>query len=369
MRVPRYRKRHGRDFAFVEYKGKQIRLPGRFNSPESREAYKQFLVRVLGEAMLPDIVGEAEQITVEVIMAAFLQWAAKRYPGGNRGEWGNCKYAVRLFLQLYAAYPAVGIGPLRFKKFQQSLVDAGHSPRYINQCCAKIRRAFKWAASEEVVPITTYQGIATVQGVREPPREDKSIPRSDVDAILGELSPTIAAMAEFQWLTGARSQSICAAKPEQFDTSKDPWLWRPVHKTQHRGVRLVLPIGPKCQAVIAPFLGRRKPGEFLFNPREARSNRRYRDHYSSNTYCQHIQRAIRRVNDGRTKKAIESGITPTLIDKWSPHRLRHTKGNEVREKYGAEAAQAILGHESLDATELYSGKRLSLAVEVAKETG
>jgi hypothetical protein len=41
----------------------------------------------------------------------------------------------------------------------------------------------------------------------------------------------------------------------------------------------------------------------------------------------------------------------------------------VRNQYGAEAAQAVLGHETLQTTELYSEKRLGLATTVAIETG
>jgi site-specific recombinase XerC len=41
----------------------------------------------------------------------------------------------------------------------------------------------------------------------------------------------------------------------------------------------------------------------------------------------------------------------------------------IRAKYGIEAAQAALGHESLAATQIYSSARLDLARQVAMAEG
>jgi integrase len=57
------------------------------------------------------------------------------------------------------------------------------------------------------------------------------------------------------------------------------------------------------------------------------------------------------------------------IPRFTPHQLRHSRVRIVREKYGAEAAQGIAGHESLSATQLYSDARLELAKRVAREMG
>jgi integrase len=369
MRVPKYRKQTGRDFAFVEHEGRRHRLPGRYNSPESRDAYKQFLARVLGKEELPPLVGAADEITVQVLVAVFMQYAEKRYPPGKRSEFANCKYGLKPFLDTYGDYLAVSIGPLKIKALQKKMTAAGRLPGYVNTVCGKIKRAYKWAASEELIPIAAYQALLTVPGLPEPKHKKKPVPQSDYEAIASELSPTIAAMAAVQWHTGVRSESICFAKPEQFDRSRNPWYWRPKHKTEHRGVDLVIPIGPRCQAVLLPFLERRKPGQFLFNPQDARANRRYNDHYAPGTYRQHIQRAIDKINEDRRQEAKQAGTQPVEITRWSPHGLRHSKGHSTRDRYGAEAAQAILGHESLDATAIYSDKRLGLAVEVAKEMG
>ncbi len=237
----------------------------------------------------------------------------------------------------------------------------GDSPRYINARVGRIKRAFKWAVSEELVPPAVFQGISTVASLPTEPKQKKWIDFSSLELVLPFLSPPVQAMALFQWHTGARSQSVCAARIEQFTFEDELWLWRPRHKTEHLGAELVLPIGPLCQKVLGLYMDR-KPGEYLFSPRAVGSSRRYRTHYTSGTYYSAVKAAIQRA------AAAWHGPAP-FIAPWTPHVLRHSKGHMVRERYGVEAAQSTLGHESLDATEIYSARRIELARQVARETG
>lgn len=378
MHVPAYRKQHGRDFAFVEHQGKRHRLPGVYNSPESRDAYATFISRIVAARQSPSPTAPTvtDGLTVEAMVAAFLDHAAAYYGVEStwHGEYANFRYALRLFLDEYRPLAAADIGPLRLKALQDKLAESGRSRSYINSCLAKIKRCYKWAVSRELVPVSVYQALLTVPSLaagRTKARESAKrapIPWEHAELVLAELSPVTAAMVQIQWLTGVRSGSLVRARAEQFDRSRNPWLWRPPHKNQFRGKVLVVPIGPKCQAILEPFMSRKG---FLFDPRETRPNRRYRDRYTSASYYRAIQRALKRVNAKRHDAAVEAGIDPKAVDKirWFPHILRHSKGHSTRSQYGLEAAQAVLGHDSINTTELYSDKRLLLAIEVAKETG
>ncbi|TWU13894.1 Phage integrase family protein [Symmachiella macrocystis] len=55
--------------------------------------------------------------------------------------------------------------------------------------------------------------------------------------------------------------------------------------------------------------------------------------------------------------------------RWSPNRLRHSAGTEIRKRYGLEAAQVILGHASADVTQVYAERDLQKAVEIMREVG
>ena len=54
---------------------------------------------------------------------------------------------------------------------------------------------------------------------------------------------------------------------------------------------------------------------------------------------------------------------------WHPNQLRHTFATEVRQAYGLEAAQVLLGHARADVTQVYAERDLALAVRVATEVG
>lgn len=65
-------------------------------------------------------------------------------------------------------------------------------------------------------------------------------------------------------------------------------------------------------------------------------------------------------------KAKKAGF---LVPHWHPHQLRHTRGTEVRRRYGIEAAQVALGHARADVTEVYAERNMDLGMRVAMEMG
>ncbi len=65
-----------------------------------------------------------------------------------------------------------------------------------------------------------------------------------------------------------------------------------------------------------------------------------RDHYDDRGYRQAVKRACKRVG----------------VPLWSPGRLRHNAATTVRETYGVESAQLVLGHRNLSTTEIYAEK-------------
>jgi integrase len=69
------------------------------------------------------------------------------------------------------------------------------------------------------------------------------------------------------------------------------------------------------------------------------------------------------------RRAIHRACDKAGIDRWSPNRLRHSAGTEIRKRYGLEAAQVILGHASADVTQVYAERDLQKAVEIMREVG
>jgi integrase len=370
MHVPKYRKHATKNIGFVEWRRRRYYFSGRYDSAESREAYRQFLFDNVG-APPADPAPPPGEHTVASLMLAYLDYAERFYGPGSRGEYSNCKHALKPLAKKHLITRAEAFGPKMLKAWLEERVAAGHSRPYVNSQLSKIKRAFRWAVAEELVPVAVYQALCTVPGLRaghtdaaEPARR-RPVPWGDVEAALLELSPVVADMVRIQWFTGVRSQSLCMAKAEQFDQTQDPWIWRPRHKTEKRGRILEVPIGPRCKALLEPYLTAAANGGYLFDPRRRRKNRIYGQRYKTTSYYRAIQRAIARVNAARVEKDPQA----KLLEPWFPHQLRHSKGQLIREKYGAEGAQSHLGHDSLEATEIYSERRLELAKQIARETG
>ena len=362
MRTPKYRKHSSRDCAFVEWKGRRYYLPGTHGSHESKDAYRRFL----RDHHLADPKPKPTRaFTIADLAAQYLAFAEVHYPPGPHSEYAGVRKAIGHVLAKYAALPAKDFGPLKLKEVRQSLVDAGISRKYCNKQTSRIRRMFRWGVSEELVSATVYDALVAVADLQKgrtaaPEREPiRPVEWSDVEPVIAELSPVLADMVRAQWLTGVRSDSLCRAHSEQFDRRESPWTWRPRHKTEYRGSELVVYVGPKAQAVLARYM----TGGFLFKPRAQAKNGRYGKHYTSGSYRQAIERAIKRVNLRRAKDK-----KPPIPD-WNPHQLRHSRATIIRAAYGLEAAQASLGHGTADVTQIYAERNLGLARRIAADIG
>lgn len=365
MRRPKYRRLASRDRGFVEYQGKRTYLPGAWKSSESMAAYRQFL---LENGLLYLEPPEGRPQTIARLAELFIEWANATYPPGYRSEAANCRAAIGHLIRLDAGTKIRDYGPTRLKDLQVYLAGKRKSRTYINAVCSRIKRAFKWAVSEELIDASVYHAIDTVPGLRKGRSMAKERPKrqpvlwEQIEPVLPQLSGTVRAMVLLHWHTGARSQSICGARSSQFDRSQQPWEWRPRHKTEHLDHELLLFIGPKAQAVIGELFDGR---DYLFQPRHMNGKRAkgYRSFYDAQSYMRAVSRAIDRVNRQRAKDGRPA------IQRWTPHQLRHARGTLVRETHGLEAAQASLGHRKIDATQIYAQAQMAKARAVAMETG
>ena len=54
------------------------------------------------------------------------------------------------------------------------------------------------------------------------------------------------------------------------------------------------------------------------------------------------------------------------LPRWTPNMLRHSTATEIRKRFDLEAVQSILGHASMNTSEVYAEKNMALAREIAK---
>ena len=265
------------------------------------------------------------------------------------------------------------------------MIEQGLSRGVINSRIGKIKRMFRWAVSEELAPASLVHALDTVAGLQKGRTEareaDPVQPVDDetVDATLLHLPATVADMVRLQRLTGSRPQDVCNLRPVDVDRSGDVWLYVPQHhKTEHHGKKRVVCIGPRAQEILLPYL-LRSPDAFCFSPAESERKRKAQLRANRKTPVQPSQAdrskhaPKRKPGDQYTTNAYQYAIRRACeragIEPWSPNRLRHSAGTEIRKRYGLEAAQVILGHASADVTQVYAERDLQKAVEIMREVG
>jgi len=325
-----------------------------------------------------------------------------RLPSGQAsGELSTIHCALRLFRRLYGRQPAASIGPLALKALQKQWVDAGASRSTANKYLARIKRLYRWAASEELLSAQVHQALDTVPGLRygrTTARETEPVgPVADsvVAATLPFLPPIVADMVQLQRLTGARPGEICSIRPADVDTSTDVWVYSPErHKTLYRGHARKVFLGPRAQDVLRPYLLR--PAEaFCFSPgeserkrrqlmREARKSKvspsqqargkgrpkqRLADQYGVPAYRRSIARGVDKANTAERRAAQREQREATCLEHWNPNQLRHTRATELRSLFGIEAARVTLGHRDPGVTLVYAEADLAKAADVARKTG
>lgn len=372
--LPKYRLHKGSGQAFVQHKEKRYYL-GKYGTEASRQAYDRFIAALVAKQPKLKIAQSSRPGDAPVmieILAAYLEFAEGYYHGGTRG---NIRTMIAEVKRLYAYTPVDEFGPLALQALQTSLVASGCTRSHVNTTTKIVKRMFKWAVSQELVPVTIYTALTTVPCLRKgrttAPELAPVLPVDDkvVDATIKHLSGVVADMVRFHRLVGARPTEVCTIRPGDIDRSGQVWLYRPQrHKTQHHGHDRVVMIGPKAQKILTPYL-ERPADAFCFSPREAMAERYWgdekraakrppkkrasRDRYCASTYGHAVAEA--------TKKA--------GVPRWSPNQLRHSVATKIRQRFGIEAAQVVLGHSDLNTTEVYAEKSMKLAFEVAKTIG
>jgi integrase len=408
----------------AEGKPRRRSLPGEFNSPESRIALEALKAEV--KVSEGGVVSKKRSVSIPELLEAYLKYARGYYQqssGTTTSMVGICESVAKVLCAQFADKPASGFGPLLLKSVIEKWVKEGRSRDGINRWLGIIKRVFKWAASEELVPVDVYLALTTVSGLRRGRTEARETDPIEpvtafvVNATLRHVNRFVHAMILVQWFTGMRPGEACRMRRCEIDMSGDVWLYKPAHhKTAHKGKSRIIPIGPKTQEVLKKFFTD-DPEDYLFRASEAvkeaharRSamrriprwpshmarNRRKRkrspvrtagEHYLPHSYACAIKDACDKAfplpaeiaqDEGESWRQWQERLTEEQKDavkkwrkehRWHPNQIRHAFATHVRRDHGLEAAQVLLGHSRADTTQIYAERNVSLASEVAAKIG
>jgi integrase len=265
-RIPGYCPHKASGQAIVRLAGK-VHYLGKVGTPKSYAKYARLIADWNGGRPEPPR-PQPEEITIIELIAAWRRHAVRHYrkDGQPTGEAKNFDHAAKPLLALYGDELARDFGPLKLQAVRSLLVTgfttrlgkpvAPASRSTVNARIGRIKRIFRWAESQELVPPSLSHALATVKGLqrgRTEARETEPIGPADdrhVEATLACLPPVVADMARVQRLTGCRPGEVCAMRPVDVDRGSTPWLYRPAsHKTEHHGRARVIFIGPKAQQI------------------------------------------------------------------------------------------------------------------------
>lgn len=375
-------------------------LLGKHGTAESRREYARVLAeweasgRVLTQGgTLP---GAAPSLSINEIIVLFWKHAEQHYrhrDGTPTNELTDFRYSLKPLRELYGHTLAKDFGPLALKTVREKMIEAGLCRGVVNQRTGRIRRLFRWAVENELVPSSVFEGLRAVRGLergRSRARETepvKPVPLAWVEAVLPLVRPVVAAMIRLQLHSGMRPGEVVRLRALDIDVTATVWLYRPgsdvgpqgEHKTAHRGHSRVVPLGPRCQAVIREHL-KADVSAYLFSPADAVAALHAERGQRRKTKVQPSQQDRSKKSKPKRKPgqrytvasydyAIRRGCVKAGVPHWHPHQLRHNAATEIRRAAGLDAARAVLGHRTPAITEVYAEIDTAKAAAVMEKLG
>jgi hypothetical protein len=164
--VPKARP-HSSGQARVTIEGKDYLL-GPFGSPEADQAYRRLLAQWLAREG-PFAPNDNDPVTVAEVSAGYWLFA-ERYYGWDRdprrGDAWNTRRTLAILDSLYGNTNAKDFGPLDLRAIQGEMVRLGWCGTMVNHEIGRVKRVFRWAVSEELIPSAVWHALLSCPGLR-----------------------------------------------------------------------------------------------------------------------------------------------------------------------------------------------------------
>lgn len=374
-RLPRpcYHKHNGRWYVTLD--GSERYLSGRV--PRTRRppaAVQAEYERQLSAWLLERAAGRTPVRTdpsVDELWLGYAAYCRDRYVKNGRptAEVGCTRDACRIVARLYGELPAREFSPLKLKAVREEYVKAGWGRQYVNAQVSRVRRMFRWAVGEELIPESVWLALRSVtdlppgRGLPEAKRIEAATD-ADIAEVVGRLKPVLADMVRFHRAVGCRADEATIARPQDFRREPDPgsptgemWVYTPSSSKNNASYW----VGPAAQAVLAPRMTAALPPQYYLFPTRRGNGA---GHYTTHSYYRAVVAACTKLSAERAAL----GLPPV---RWTPLQIRHAAAEEARRRHekGLEAAQARLAHKEANITQRYAHDLSELGRDVARRFG
>jgi hypothetical protein len=202
-RNPSYRRHKASGQAVVTLNGQDVYL-GPFKSVSSKREYD----RVVGEYLARgrQLEGTADTRRVADVIKAYWDFARGYYSGPQcRTELGSFRLALGVLRRLYGETLARDFGPVALQTVRDAMIKLDWSRSYVNKQVGRLKRCFKWAASQELIPPAVFHGLQAVGGLRRGKTNAREtdpvqpVPDACVDATIPHVGRQVAGLIRLQW--------------------------------------------------------------------------------------------------------------------------------------------------------------------------
>ncbi|MCK4341806.1 MAG: hypothetical protein KAY37_08800 [Phycisphaerae bacterium] len=139
---------------------------GTYGTPQVDERYSRIIANGLAnERWAPDM----PELSISELVLAYWRYTSVRYVHENgkpRKELAAIRAALRPVKRLFGSIRVEDFGPRALIAVQRELVQNGYCRTIVNDHVRRVRRMFRWATAQELIPPSVYHGLQAVDGLR-----------------------------------------------------------------------------------------------------------------------------------------------------------------------------------------------------------
>lgn len=295
--------------------------------------YRDLIVEFYGPSkVLPAL--DPDGITVAELMSRFVEAVlAECSPRWRENKRCVYKQVNRHLVEHYGSLPAEDFGPKAYKAVRVLMAsEKGRSYTYINMLCTRLKAAWRWGVSEELVSESSYRRLLTVPDL-EPGslgladgKEVLPVKKALYESTLPYLTDACADFLRLLWITGARPKELIDLTPAELEKDDRHWVYRPKHhKTRKKNKLRAIVFGAESEAILKKYWPRKVQERF---------------------FAFYSDAAV-------IRNAVYRACARARLPRWHPYQLRHAAVTRIALEHGKEVAAAVAGHANVLTTERY----------------